>query len=53
MDEGYDAINVARADDLAAGRPLRRAAARGDDDAAAAGRGPAPAEPDGPTGAAS
>ena len=46
MDEGYDAINVARAYDIAAGRPLADAAARGARDRAAAGRrlGP-PAEP--------
>ena len=31
MDEGYDAVNVARARDLVAGRPLADAATRGDD----------------------
>ena len=40
MDEGYDAVNVARAYDIAAGPAAGRPAARGDGRCAAAGRGP-------------
>ena len=49
MDEGYDAINIARAYDIAALPPARRPAARGDDPARKPGADRTACRPDAET----